>query len=99
MKILTLFALLNLATAYNPHRSDDEGQVVKVTSHQKHKLSELIDMMNAAEKRNLRGQVDINDLTNCSPDDNKPEQKNGNLRHMREKSIKLEYTYEPKDKK
>src|SRR3990167_2998483 len=96
----TLAALVAgfLATSGNSQQTDDNSHVVKVTSHYKPSLQELVDMIDIAATRNLRGQVNINDLTNCEPNDKNGEEKKNPIRHMREKTTTLLYTYESEDK-
>ena len=94
----TFLALAGLLATGTGQQTDDDEQIVKLTSHTPLSLSEITDMIEVAGKRNLRGQVDINDLTNCDTNDKEPDNKKRTIRHMREKSITLLYNYEPKNK-
>ena len=96
--IKTAILVAILATPGAGQETDDNSHIVKVTAHHKPSFQELLDMIDIAEKRNLRGQVSINDLTNCKPDDKDSENKKKPIHHMREKTTTLLYTYDSEDK-
>ena len=99
LTLLILAGLLGTGATKKTPQPDFEGPVITITSHEEHSFSELVDVIEVAQKRNLRGSVDINELTNCdldvTPDAAEPKHKK--LREMPKKTVTFLYSYTPKD--
>ena len=96
MKLISLFvaALLACSAAQKEPQLNNEDQIIKISSHEQFNLEELLDMADVARTKNLRGSIDVHDLTDCAPDFT-PKPKYKKFREVSKETVQILYTYIP----
>lgn len=94
MKLITLLiaSLLACGQSQESLEIDNQERFIKISSHEKYNIEELFEMIDVAQKKNLRGSVDVQDLINCDQDVT-PQAKYKAFRQAPKETVRIEYTY------